>query len=67
MEVNNNVNLTAGMFAFNKSKEVKENQVLGALGMTPQTQRAQKEIDDAIAQQQVAQATGKGNSIDIQA
>ena len=67
MEVNNNVNLTAGMFAFNKAKEVKDNQVLSALGMTPQTERAQKEIDDAIAQQQVAQATGKGNSIDIQA
>jgi len=66
MEVNNNVNLTAGMFAFNKAKEVKNNQVLSALGMTPQTQRAQKEIDESI-KQSVAEATGKGNSIDIQA
>ena len=67
MELNNNVNLTAGMYAFNKAKNVKENQVLGALGMTPQTERAQKEIDDSIAKQQVAQTTGQGMNLDIKA
>jgi len=66
MDVNNNVNLTAGMYAYNKAKDVKANQVLGALGMTPQTEKAQAEIDEAT-KQSVAQATGKGNGLDIQA
>ena len=35
-------NLTAGLYAFEKAKEVKENQVLGALGMTPQTEKCGK-------------------------
>jgi len=67
MDVNNNVNLQAGMYAFHKAKDVKENQVLAALGMTPQTQNAQKEIDDTIEKQNVAQAIGQGVNIDFKA
>jgi len=59
-------NLTAGLYAFDKAKEVKENQVLGALGMTPQTENAEKEINESM-KQAVANATGKGNGLDIQA
>lgn len=62
--VNNNVNMTAGMFALNKSKDVKNEQVLSALGMTPETQKAQKEIEDA---QKVAEATGQGINVDFKA
>jgi len=66
MEVNNNVQLNAGMFALNKAKDVKENQVLSALGMTPQTERAQQEIDNSM-KEDIAKATGKGSGIDINA
>ena len=62
--VNNNVNMTAGMFALNKSKDVKNEQVLSALGMTPETQKAQKEIEDS---QKVAEATGQGINVDFKA
>ena len=66
MDVTNNLQLNAGMFAFNKAKEVKNNEVLSALGMTPQTQKAQEVIDSSI-KQGVAQATGQGINIDIKA
>ncbi|RUM56405.1 MAG: hypothetical protein DSY40_02320 [Nautilia sp.] len=66
MEINNNVNLTAGMFAFNKAKDVKSHEILSALGMTAETQKAQQEIDETI-KQEVAKTTNKGNSLDIQA
>jgi hypothetical protein len=66
MDVNNNVNLTAGMFAFEKAKDVKSNQVLAALGMTPQTEKAQAEIDNSM-KEEVAKTTGKGAGLDIQA
>jgi hypothetical protein len=66
MDVNNNVNLTAGMFAFEKAKDVKSNQVLAALGMTPQTEKAQETIDNSI-KESIAKATGKGTGLDIQA
>jgi hypothetical protein len=66
MDISNNLNVTAGMFAFNKAKEVKNNQVLSALGMTPQTQKAQEELDNTI-KEAVANTTGKGAGLDIQA
>jgi hypothetical protein len=66
MDVSNNVNMAAGMFAFNKAKEVKNNQVLAALGMTPQTEKAQAEIDNTI-KEAVSKTTGKGAGLDIQA
>ncbi len=66
MDVNNNVNMAAGMFAFNKSKEVKNNQVLAALGMTPQTEKAQEVIDNSI-KEAASKVTGKGSGLDIQA
>ena len=40
-----NLSLDAGLYAFDKAKDVKSQEVLGALGMTPQTQKAQNEID----------------------
>jgi len=66
MDVSNNINIDAGMFAFNKAKEVKNNEVLSALGMTPQTQKAQEVIDSSI-KQGVAQATGQGVNVDFKA
>ena len=63
---NQSPNLTAGLYAFDKAKEVKENQVLGALGMTPQTENAEKEIENTT-KQAIANAVGKGNGLDIQA
>ena len=66
MEVTNNLNIDAGMFAFNKAKEVKNNEVLSALGMTPETKKAQEVIDSTI-KQGVAQATGQGLNIDFRA
>jgi len=66
MDVSNNVNIDAGMFAFNKAKDVKNNEVLSALGMTPQTQKAQEVIDSSI-KQGVAQATGQGINVDFKA
>jgi len=66
MEVTNNLNIDAGMFAFNKAKEVKNNEVLSALGMTPQTQKAQEVIDSSI-KEGVAHATGQGINVDFKA
>jgi hypothetical protein len=66
MDVSNNVNMAAGMFAFDKAKEVKNNQVLAAFGMTPETQKAQAEIDNSM-KEEVAKTTGKGAGLDIQA
>jgi hypothetical protein len=66
MDVSNNLNVTAGMFAFNKAKEVKNNEVLAALGMTPQTEKAQEVIDNSI-KEAVSKVTGKGSGLDIQA
>jgi hypothetical protein len=58
--------LDAGMYAFNKAKDVKSQEILGALGMTPETQKAQAEID-ASMKQGIAQATGQGINIDFKA
>ena len=66
MDVTSSANVDAGMFSFNKAKEVKNNEVLGALGMTPETQKAQEVIDSSI-KQGVAQATGQGINIDFKA
>ena len=63
--INNNVNMTAGMFAFNKAKDVKNQEVLGALGMTPETEKAQREIDNTM--KEAAQASGQGINIDFKA
>jgi len=63
--INNNVNMTAGMFAFNKAKDVKNEQVLSALGMTPETEKAQREIDNTM--KEAAQATGQGVNVDFKA
>jgi len=65
MEVNNNLNLDAGMYAFNKAKDVKSQEILGALGMTPETQKAQAVIDSSM--KDVAQVTGKGINVDFKA
>jgi len=69
MNIANNANLQldASIYAFNQAVDEKQNEVLGALGMTPETQQAQKEIDDSIKQSQIAQATGQGINIDIKA
>jgi len=61
-----NIGLQTGLFAFNQAKEVKNEEVLSALGMTPQTEKAQQEIDKSM-QEAVASATGKGAGLDIQA
>ena len=61
---NSNLNVTASLYSFDKAKEVKNNEVLGALGMTPQTQKAQEVIDSSI---QTAQAIGQGVSVDFKA
>jgi len=66
MDVTNSSNIDAGMFALNKAKDVKNNEVLGALGMTPQTQKAQEVIDNSI-KEGVAQASGQGINIDFKA
>ena len=66
MDVSNNLNVDAGMYAFNKAKEVKNQEVLGALGMTPETQKAQAVIDSSM-KQGIAQATGQGINIDFKA
>jgi len=66
MEVSNNVNLTAGLFSFSKAKDVKNEEVLSALGMTPQTQKAQNTIDESI-KQGVAMANGQGANLDLKA
>jgi len=66
MDVSNNLNVSAGMFAFSKAKEVKNNQVLSALGMTPQTEKAQETIDNSI-KESISKAIGKGSGIDTQA
>jgi hypothetical protein len=66
MDVSNNLNVSAGMFAFNKAKEVKNNQVLAALGMTPQTEKAQETMDNSI-KESISKAIGKGSGLDIQA
>ncbi len=63
--VNNNVNMTAGIFAFNKAKDAKNEQVLSALGMTPETEKAQREIDNTM--KEAAQASGQGINIDFKA
>ena len=66
MDVNNNLNMSAGLYAFDKAKEVKNNEVLSTLGMTPQTQKAQEVIDNSI-KEGVAQATGQGLNVDFKA
>ena len=66
MDVTNDVSTTAGMFALKQSQNVKANEVLGALGMTPQTQRAQETIDESM-KQNIAQATGQGLNLDFKA
>jgi hypothetical protein len=64
MDVSNN--LSAALFAFDKAKEVKNDQILSALGMTPQTEKSQEVIDNSI-KEEVAKTTGKGSGLDIQA
>ena len=66
MDVSNNLQVDAGIFALNKAKDVKSQEILGALGMTPETQKAQAQID-ATMQQNVAQATGQGINVDFKA
>jgi len=66
MDVNTSLKLDASMYAFNQSKNVKDQEILGALGMTPQTQQAQQVIDSSI-KEGVAQATGQGINIDFKA
>jgi len=66
MDVTNSANLDAGMYALKQSQDVKTNEVLGALGMTPQTINAEKEIDESM-KQSVAQASGQGINIDFKA
>ncbi|NPA55541.1 MAG: hypothetical protein GXO40_04175 [Epsilonproteobacteria bacterium] len=61
----NDVATSAGIYAFNKSKDVQAQQVLSAIGMTPETQKAQAQID--ATNQNVAQATGNGVNVDIKA
>lgn len=61
-----NLQTSAGLFAFDKAKDVKNNEVLSALGMTPETQKAQAVIDETI-KQGVAQATGQGINVDFKA
>ena len=61
-----NLQTNAGLFAFNKAKDIKNNEVLSALGMTPETQKAQQVIDSTI-KQGVAEATGQGINIDFKA
>jgi hypothetical protein len=61
-----NLSLDAGLYAFDKAKDVKSQEILGALGMTPETQKAQKEIDESM-KQAVASAIGQGMGFDIKA
>jgi hypothetical protein len=62
-----NLSSEIGIFALNQAKDIRNQEVLGALGMTPQTQKAQQQIDEVSMQQIVAVATGQGNNIDIKA
>jgi hypothetical protein len=64
MDVSNN--LSAALFAFDKAKEVKNHQVLSALGMTPETEKAQAEIDNSI-KEEIAKTLNKGVGLDIKA
>jgi hypothetical protein len=66
MDVTSSPNVTAGIYALKQTEDVKERQVLGALGMTPETQNAEKQIENSM-KQGVAQATGQGMGLDIQA
>ena len=61
-----NLSLDVGLYAFDKAKDVKSQEILGALGMTPETQKAQEEVDNSI-QQAIASATGQGVGLDIKA
>jgi hypothetical protein len=60
------LNIQAGLFAFDKAKDIKSQEILGALGMTPETQKAQLEIDESI-RESVANAIGQGIEFDIKA
>jgi len=60
------LNTQAGLFALNKAKDVKSQEILGALGMTPETQKAQNEIDESM-KQDIANVIGQGIEFDIKA
>jgi hypothetical protein len=64
MDVSNN--LSVELFAFDKAKEVKNHQVLSALGMTSETEKAQAEIDNSI-KEEIAKTLNKGVGLDIKA
>ncbi len=67
MEVGNaQLRLDASLYSFNKAKDVKSQEILSALGMTPQTQKAQSEIDSSIKQTS-SNVTGQGMKLDIKA
>jgi hypothetical protein len=67
MEVGNaQLRLDASLYSFNKAKDIKSQEILSALGMTPQTQKAQSEIDSSIKQTS-SNVTGQGMKLDIKA
>jgi hypothetical protein len=67
MEVGNaQLRLDASLYSFNKAKDIKSQEILSALGMTPQTQKAQSEIDSSIKQAS-SNVTGQGMKLDIKA
>ena len=59
--------INTALFAFSQAKEVKNQEVLSALGMTPETQKAQQQIENSDMQEIVSSATGQGSNIDIKA
>jgi len=59
---NTSLLLDASIYSMNKAKDIKNDDILSALGMTPQTQKAQDDIDNSIKQ-----SIGQGVNIDIRA
>ena len=63
MEVKNtSLLLDASIYGFKKAEDTKSNQILAALGMTPQTQKAEQQFQELIKQ-----ATGQGVNLDFKA
>ena len=64
---NTHLQLEASIYAFNQAVDEKNEEVLSALGMTPETQQAEKKVEETIKQSEIAQATGQGVNIDFKA
>ena len=60
---NTELNMNVSLYAFDKAKDVKSQEILSAIGMTPETQKAQEKIDA----QNISQAIGKGVNFDTKA